>query len=343
MVDTSSLEGIRRASGTPNTAGNRPPSTAPRGGGGGGVTPPAPTAVDVTDPEAEVATGPMTAEEEADIRKQYPQFGHLLDDPELRLIFAEAVRKKWLPTELQGALEATDWFQSTGAAEREYESRSIRDPASLKRDLDQRKFMLEAMTKSYGVRMDDAELTELATNILRYGYSEQEILRFVADKARSNITSSDGMLAIQQQLKTMTRAYHLEYDDATLKEYATRIFEGTWSEDAAKATFQTQASTFYPHLRTQLEQGVTVEEYFTPIKARVASTLQMSPADIDLRKGKWQSLTQFIDDKGTMRAPTFGEVEQWARDQDEYGYTKEAIDGSYQRMYSVLEKMGAIR
>jgi hypothetical protein len=298
----------------------------------------------------EVTTDPdehdydIDASEEENIRRKYPTFAHWLDHPEIGPILRESVKEGWDEYTLAAAIEPTDWYQTTEASEREFAQQSVRDPATLQRQIDQQRVMLDSVAKTQGIQMSEDDIDELATNVIKHGLSESEILRQLSGFQREQTgDQTDGLLAIQQKLRSMAQAYQLKYDDKTLAEYATRIFEGTATQDSMKATFQQQAAQFYPHLADQLEKGLTVEDYFQPIKARVASILEMNPADIDMSQGKFASLGQFVDDKGNMRAPTYTEIDQFARDQDEFGYTKQGITSGYEKMNSMARTLGIMK
>ena len=296
--------------------------------------------------------GVLDPDEKAEALKKYPSLAHLFEIPEIADLIAQAMQQGWGADQLSLALEGTDWFQKTSAAQRQFDQTLARDPASSARDVQQQSVILGNLFGAYGVQIEPDQLREIATDVLRNGMSEQETLRLVGNIAREQAQgdtnsfggSLEGNLAsTAQQLQAMARQYHLAYSEKDMEEWAVRIMEGRWSLDGAQATIRKQASTMFQNLASQFEQGMTVEDYFAPTKNRLAQLLDLNPNSIDLTDDRWADVTQLRQENGEVRPMTFTELGKWARSQPEWQNTQEATDRSYRVLSGMLQKFGVIR
>lgn len=291
--------------------------------------------------------------EEAAIRDQFPSLAYLLDHPEIGPMLRQAVAEGWPPGKLSARIEATTWFQQTSESQRLFDASMARDPATIGQQLDQQEIYIENLFSAYGITADRNTVEGIATDVLRNGLSNEQVLRIVGNHARTQAAGDSGgklggslqgnLSATVQQLQQMAGDYYLKYSEDQLEEMAIRIVEGRWSMDGAMATMRGSATDLYPHLKDRLAEGLTLKDYYAPVKQKLAQSLDMSANDIDLQDARWAPVTQLIDDgKGNYRTMNFTELTAFARNQPEWWETSEASAVSYGTLNTLMRTMGAI-
>lgn len=309
---------------------------------------------DGTEPPATSGAGDGTldAAEIEQIKQKYPTLAHLLDHEEVGPLITQAVKENWAPDQLMLRMEATTWWQTTTASQRQFDAAWQRDPATIQADIARQQVVLSNLFGAYGIPIQPDALADMAYDVVRNGVSETEVLRLVGNRARALGQQSDtgafggsfegNLGGLVQDLFTAARQYHLGYSEGQLEEWAVRIMEGQWSIDAAHATMRKQAAQAYPALRDQIEQGMTVEDFFAPTKNKLAQLLELNPNQIDLTHERWSDVTQLVDSDMGPRPMTFAELGVWARQQEEWWDTSEAQGRMYSGMNQLLKTMGAI-
>ena len=129
---------------------------------------------------------------------------------------------------------------------------------------------------------------------------------------------ADGVQAIARQ-------YLVPISRADAEDWALRMMEGvaseeslrSWLNNLAKARFAAQ-----PDIVAALEAGLTPAQFFAGHRETVARILEMDANQIDLMDPRWMELIEMRDENGNRRAPTLGEVAQWARDRPEFAGTR---------------------
>lgn len=310
------------------------------------------TGITITNSPGETSSGPgdgtIDSAEEQEIRDTFPTLAYLLDDPEIGPLLRRAVSEGWPAGKLSAQIEATAWFQSTSENQRLFDASIARDPATVQAQLDQQALALENTFSAYGITITSEELQDLAFTILRDGLDSNQQLRIIGNMARTMSQGTGGELvgnlgATVQQLRQMSTDYYLDYSDDELEEMAIRITEGRWTFDGAQASMKTMASSLYPHLAARIEEGMTLRDFYAPVKSKIASVLNMNPNDIDFADSRWAPLTQLVDDgKGGQRSMSFTEIQRWGRQQPEFWDTDQAAAEGYGVAHTLLQTMGAI-
>lgn len=177
--------------------------------------------------------------------------------------------------------------------------------------------------------------------ILRKGLSpaalEEEIRRTNWYRSRSD-SERAWLTAVAQDPATATRKLY-DYDKTMeyvsyaaqygmqigfdqARQQIDRSVMGTSSPDALREEVRRWAKAAYPYLATQIDQGMTVQDVFEPIKNRAAQTLGVNPSQISLADPKWTSLMQFDDGKGGRRLATDDEINTKLRLDAQYGFAQ---------------------
>ena len=306
-----------------------------------------------TAPETGTNEWGLSADEEQAVREIFPSYAYLLDMPIIGDLLRKAIREGMPLPKFKAALEQTEWWKTTNENQRSWDALIHRDPATAESMLAQQEVLAANLLSSYGITINGLELKEMSIQILRDGLSPEQQLRLVGEYARKVAKGdSGGALGASfegklgdtvQMLQKMATQYFLQYTEDELEDMAIRIMEGRWSMEGAATQMTKQASELYPHLQQRLMEGMTVWDYFAPVKARLSQLLNMNPNDIDLTDPKWADVTNVIDDgKGNYRSMNFTELQRFARKQKEWWDTDQARAEGYGLANTLLKTMGAI-
>jgi len=294
----------------------------------------------------------LNQEEIDNIRATYPSLAYLLDHEEIGPLIREAVREQWDFTMLSARVEQTDWFKETSESQRLWDASVERDPATIDQRITQQEIVVDNLFSAYGITLTKGELEDISINILRNGLTSEQQLRLVGDYARKAAKGDDGALsgslggnlgATVQSLRTQAGDYYLSYSEDEFEEMAIRIMEGRWTMEGALNQMANQAAELYPHLKDRLAEGMTLKDYYRPVKNKLGQLLNMSPNDIDLNDSRWAPVTQMMDDgQGNYRTMNFTELNRFARQQDEWWDTDQAASEGYGMANTLLRTMGII-
>lgn len=232
---------------------------------------------------------PENASDEEVKRLLRQNFGYLawsLETPEVGEILIQAAREKWSPQRLQGAISQTDWFQNTSRSIRQWQSLQGEDPATARRQVDQRSDEISRMTQRLGLGLDPERIHSLATDSLRLGWDAQDIQRAVAAEADFDpqVDRSRGEVGatVNELISVARDNFLLPFTRRQAAEWSKRILAG----EATKGGFETHvrnlAASRYETFADEIGRGITPAALFDSYKQMAAETLEMDSDQIDL-------------------------------------------------------------
>lgn len=278
------------------------------------------------------------------VREKYPYMAYLLDIPEVRNVLLANAQKGGDPSALQAALNSTQWWQTTQEAQRLWDAKYATDPASAKALWDQRTIAVENLANQMGVVMDPGGAQWVAGRILREGWSDDQLKRFLGQLVRNAGGASPGQITeTAAQMKAVARSFLVNMSDKDATEYATRIAEGSATKDAVTSMLRSDAKNRFTWLAPQIDAGLTPADLFKANREAVAGMLEIDPETIDLNDPRWSAIASGINDKGTMRSMNFAEAQQWARQRAEWRYTNNANKSASDIGLSMLKGMGVVK
>lgn len=193
-----------------------------------------------------------------------------------------------------------------------------------------------------GVRMQshnetaDQRIERITGEILDGKRSFDDIRRSV--DYQSGALTGGSAKGVSNRLHAIASEYLVPMTERDLDEWAIRLLEGSATEDGFRARLQELATSRFPWLKGQLDAGETVASIFGSHKAVIAETLGMAPEQVDLfNNPRFAHITDFYDGKNQQRrSMTLAETKQWARDQEEFRFGREANE----RGADLLEVIG---
>lgn len=313
------------------TAGGTPAPTA--------AAPPTTVAVQATTPAPILTDG----EAEKFIREQYPYLAYLLDNPEIRPILMDAAMKGDTEQTTQARIRATTWWNTTAEATRVWDSLWEMDNAEAMQRWNQRTASLTNLVQQMGVPMDAEGIKWVAGRILREGWTDEQLNRYLGQLLRNAGGAAPGRVTeTQAELKALARSYLVNMNDKDASEYAIRIAEGSTTQDAISTMLRQEAKNRFTWLAPQIDSGITPIQLFASTRNAVAQELEIDPETIDLNDARWSALTSPVVDGGQQRSINFAEAQTWARQRPEWRFTRNANDSASNLTLGLLKAMGVI-
>ena len=277
------------------------------------------------------------------IREQYPYLAYLLDNPDIRPILMDAAMKGDAEATTQSRIRETNWWKTTAEATRVWDSLWQLDNAEAMNRWNERTVSLTNLVQQMGVPMDAEGIKWVAGRILREGWSDEQLNRYLGQLMRNSGGASAGRVTESQaELKALARSYLVNMADKDAMEYAIRIAEGSTTKDAISTLLRQEAKNRFTWLAPQIDSGITPMQLFASTRNAVAQELEIDPETIDLNDSRWSALTSPVNADGTTRSVNFAEAQTWARQRPEWRFTKNANDSASQLTMGLLKAMGVI-
>lgn len=328
--------------GSAGAAGGGGSAPAPSGGGGWSGA----AAAAAYGGNAAAAANPPI--DEQTIRDRYPQLSWMLDDPELKGILTLAAAAGWDSSRLQGALYNTNWWQTHSATARQWTQLLNQDPAAARQRIIQESTSIIGLARQWGMDLSDNQAFEISVNKIQFGWDEAQLHKVLGREMRAIVKDPHRQLTGMARsrvdaYKALGAQYLLPISDRQGAEYAIREFEGSSTEEGIVASYVKQAKARFGYLADELDRGVTVADYFEPVRQSVAQRLEVSPEDINLLQGKWSKIADYTDpNTGKVRGMSITEAENYARRQKEWQTTANAHEEGAALVNRITETFGQV-
>ena len=317
--------------GVPVGDGDDDPGGDGGGGGGGVVIMPATEQVDPAIPQSWEEAAAQIYPEYYAILRNNPEIADLLR----RSIGADG-QPAWSEAKFQAELAATNWYKTTSASARVWDTKSALDPATYQAMVDEAAAAINAEALNYGIRLSSEQLQKLALESQRLGFG------------REKITNAIGMLAVAggsagatqlregfygQQVRNVAADYGITLNDTTFNQFVNKIAVGEESLSSFQDYALTIAKAMFPSVSEQFDAGLTFSDITAPFKTIASNLLEIEEVNIDFRQPQWaQALTYQPDPKtGEQRLMNMREWQDYLRNTDSFGYqyTTEARSRAY--------------
>jgi hypothetical protein len=297
-------------------------------------------------PGAEVApadTG-VPKDWETAAAEMYPEYYAIVKNvPEIAELLKRYVNEGWSEQKFQAELRATNWWKTTTASARQWDTASALDPATYQTRVDEAAAAINQEALGYGIRLSDEELQKLALDSLRLGWGTQTITNAIGMRATEGGTAGATQLRegyYGQNVRQIAARYGVTLADETFNSFVNRIAVGDESFDSFQDYTLTIAKALYPALNSQFDAGLTFEDAVAPYRQIAASTLELNPNDIDFMDPKWVTPITYMPDPqtGEQRLMNLTEWGKELRTNRAYGY--EFTENAKNKAYSVVETLG---
>lgn len=286
----------------------------------------APAGVPAFDPNTQQ---PLTYLQALNIASRYPNVQWMLHIPDFSKILAYALQNGIDPSssQIDALTQGTDWYKTHSDAFRSWAQTYGNDPAEASKRINDSLLTLEASAKTLGINPTQDQLNTLAINSLANGWSDLQIKQQLASLINTNTPADQQQGNVGytiSQMQAEAGKWLVPVSDQTLNQWAQNIASGTTDMNGFQAYLKTQAMSqwgFDPNMADAINRGIDPQTYLDPYKQKAASTLEISPDQINLEDPKYQKALLQTDPKTGAR--TVAPLWQWQQtlmSDPTYGY-----------------------
>lgn len=299
----------------------------------------------VTAPVEPVPEVPVDWETAA--KEQYGGYYAIIQGvPELTELIKNAVSQKWSNSKFTYELQQTNWYKTTSASTRTWDTNKQLDPASAQQQIDTRSASIREAALNLGVNLDDATIAKLSEDSLRGNWDQQILNNSIGAEASKTSAGMSGLRTgfLGQQLKQTAIDYGVQLSDQTFNMWVEKVARGEENAKSFQQYALNTAKALFPSITTQLDQGLTFQQITDPYKQTAARTLEINPDTIDFTDPKWSKAITFTTDKGEQRPMNSNEWGNYLRSERSLGYeyTNEARSRAYQVTAGLANLFGKI-
>ena len=297
---------------------------------------------------APVETAPaVPVDWETAAKEQYGGYYAIIQGvPELTELIKNAVSQKWSNSKFTYELQQTNWYKSTSASTRTWDTNKKLDPASAQQQIDTRSASIREAALNLGVSLDDATIAKLSEDSLRGNWDQQILNNSIGAEASKTSAGMSGLRTgfLGQQLKQTASDYGVQLSDQTFNMWVEKVARGEENAKSFQQYALNTAKALFPSITAQLDQGLTFQQITDPYKQAAARTLEINPETIDFTDPKWSKAITFTTDKGEQRPMNSNEWGNYLRSERSLGYeyTNEARSRAYQVTSGLANLFGKI-
>src|SRR5215472_5371972 len=263
--------------------------------------------------------------------------------PELKSLFQEAVKNTWTPDVFTAHLKQTKWWAANSGTMRQAAVLKSEDPATYQAQIAAAQSAAGAEAVKQGAILSTAQLNKLATNIVTYGWNNEQVANFLGQYVDFNDKHVIGGQAgqIYNQLRQYAYQQGVQLSDNTIKTYAQYVVRGLSDMNGIMNQIQGTAAGKYPAFAQQIQAGATVKDMTAPYEQIMAKELNIDPQSIDPSNKLIQQAINQRDAKGQPApAMSLTDFQNLVRNQSDWGKTQAAINTTGQVARQVLQNLG---
>jgi len=288
-----------------------------------------------------LATPPQFANWEEAAKELYGGYYAIVQSvPELQGLLRQAYNEKWSTARFEYEIKQTSWWKNNSDTTRQWDMMSQMDPATARQQVQNRTSEMLAMSlEQFGVSFSAGQLSKLATDSLRFGWSQQTLLNAIGLEATKSQRGMSQLAQgfIGQGIKATAYQYGLNLADNTFNQWIVDIASGKQARQGFTSYALQTAKTLYKGIASQLDAGLTFQQIVDPYRNYASQILELNPETISFIDPKWTRAVNFTDDKGQVRAMGLDEWGDYLRQDKQFGY--EYTSQAQQRAYQVVNNL----
>lgn len=234
------------------------------------------------------------------IQTNYPDEAWLLQIPSVAGVLENAVASGDTTDAIVAAVENTEWWTTTSAANRQYLQNLAENPADYSfttpgSTAAQQLTEIQTIAAQQGVTLTASQAQSLATQSLQYGWTTAQIQQNIGSTVSvtgapgdtsqfSSITgqpTTDTAASVVQQLNSIAGNYAQLQSNSSLQQWAQQIAGGTQTIQSFTAAMAQQAAGQFPALASGLSQGQTVTQLLQSQINQMSQLLEVDPSQIE--------------------------------------------------------------
>lgn len=280
------------------------------------------------------------ADVDAYVREHYGMFAGFLDNPEIGGILRKAALEEWDEGKLAGAVMATGWWKNTSAAQRTWSALAQQDPAEARRLVNQTAATMRNKAQSLGLNLSAAQIGGLATQATVNGWTDAQTVDQILSQVNWATVRAGDLTALRDDVRATAGDYLVGVSEDTARDYAESIASGEMSQEGVRSAMAKSAKARFGYLSSEIDQGMTVKQYFAPLANRIEQELELGSGAVDMTDSKWLSMMEKTGEDGKVMAATLHDVEQAARRDSRWANTKRAQEGTTNMMQQISTIFG---
>lgn len=275
--------------------------------------------------------------------------GLIKSDPELLKIFNRAINKQYWRSQnginrFLNEIQNSTWFRSRSDAQMKFDNLSYSRPGQVQQQLQQAQQNIAQMAQGMGVDLTPQQIQNLAHTAVRNGLTDQEIQHSVVGfyhfdpKQTATGQASADIASIRQ----MADNYYVPLADKTMDSLTGKLLDGTLDSNSLQAYFQQQAESMFPHLKPQMDAGMTVADVAGSYVKNMADTLELNPDSIKVQDPTVMKALQSPDGKGGFQLMPLWQFNQMLKQDPRWLQTDNANSELMGRAGGLLKNMGLV-
>tara|TARA_B100001559_G_C16490818_1_gene618364 strand:- start:478 stop:2457 length:1980 start_codon:yes stop_codon:yes gene_type:complete len=263
--------------------------------------------------------------------------------------------------QVRAVLEQTEWYQSRVASARKFDvtwhelgGAGWEDGDEWSQDqinyLDDKGDELALMASRLGLDIEDPAvrnmLRDMSYRSMRLGMDKRdekvELINALTEGLDPDRTP--GLLeSYEGTVESYERKWMVDLGEAATSDLAKELYYGDIDETVLNEQFKEQSINMYPSLRNLIESGYTPQSYFAPFKQKGEAILERP---LDFMGGDndlfIQLATGGMGEAGLQSPMALAQAGDYFRNRDEWRYTKNANDLSYDMAEQVITMFGGL-
>lgn len=268
------------------------------------------------------------------------EFGSLWDvynmNPDVKKVLDDAVKGGYQDDEvkMEAKLQSTSWYRTTQQSARQWAIQQSSDPATAESRVVSSIESMRINASNLGFTLNDESLRKLATDSIKFGWSDQQKLNALGSErvANAQLGGAQGMADLRQSsvgrnLRAKAAAYYQKPSEEMISSWTQQILTGQKSEVQFEETMRGSARTQFRSLQPALDKGEDVATAMYAYTQQAKSILgnSVDTSQIDWTQDKWNKALNFQDTKtGEYRQMDLWEWNKYLRTLPEWQNTDEA-------------------
>jgi hypothetical protein len=275
------------------------------------------------------------------------------NDPELRTLFDEAIRKGWNEGTFLSELKKTDWWKDPkkGVSWRQaFELEFNNPPGVWQESLSKAKQKIRDMADDlYNIQISEDVLDKIARRFYYQGWNTDErgLKVWLAGQfgqqltGGTELTPGGALLDVERTLSDAVREYGLTRDADWASRTAQQILNpnSNYDEDDAWNELIAEAESKYPVFAGRLSKDRSVRDLASGYIGELAQMLELrDPSSVDLNDPLLKRAFTSLDEKNQPRLMPLWEFNQQIKKDERWQYTNNALN-TYSSIGSDLARM----
>lgn len=284
----------------------------------------------------------------------------LNSDPELKGLFAKAVKNQYSPERFTGELRNLNWYKNQSETMRRYTVLRTSEPGQYVTQVSQ---VMASLADQYseltgevlpsmppslqnGTVVDGSGfLWSVADQALRLGWNEAQIRDQFAsginwrDRVQKH-TLSGSALGQLDSWRSAAASYGVKPTDDWFADQLKAVNGGSNTNEGVIGLLKQQSKQRYTAFAEQIDAGMSIQDLAENYRQSYGNVLEVPPNQVDVFDNHIQKALTSTDADGKPSPMTVSDFEKTLRQDDRWQYTKNANDSLMAAGHSIVRSFG---